>query len=132
MHTSYWSRHVCLLAIAGALASALTGCSAADENDSGEETQSVAPTVVKERAADVLAQRALPTKERPVTIDYEAAPEVQTRSGNVGLPRGAVTSDQPCEDEGDCTTWHTPHCYLNLEQCYQGLCVMKKKAGCTP
>ena len=53
-------------------------------------------------------------------------------AANVGLPRGAITSNQTCEDEGDCTTWHAPQCYLNLEQCYKGLCVMKKKAGCTP
>lgn len=52
-------------------------------------------------------------------------------AANVGLPRGAITSGQSCEDEGDCTTWQAPHCYLNLEQCYNGLCVMKKKAGCT-
>ena len=51
-------------------------------------------------------------------------------AANVGLPRGAVTSDHSCQDDIDCTTWHAPHCYRNLEQCYKGLCVMKKLAGC--
>ena len=116
--------------MAGALA--IAGCSAADENSTGEETQSLTAVTVKERAGDVLAARELATKQLAETVEYEAAPEIQTRSGNVGLPRGAVTSDQPCEDDGQCTVWHPPPCYRNLEQCYQGLCVMKKLSGCTP
>ena len=130
MHTRYSSRHLWLLGITGALA--LAACSAADENSTGEETQSLTAVTVKERAGDVLAARELATKQLAETVEYEAAPEVQTRSGNVGLPRGAVTSDQPCEDDGQGTVWHPPPCYRNLEQCYQGLCVMKKLSGCTP
>lgn len=53
-------------------------------------------------------------------------------AANVGMPRGAITSNQSCENDANCSTWHAPQCYLNLEQCYKGLCVMKKKAGCTP
>ncbi len=46
------------------------------------------------------------------------------------MPRGAITSDRPCEDDLECNSWETPKCYRNLQQCYNGLCLIRKIAGC--
>jgi hypothetical protein len=128
MHTRYSSRHVWLLGITTTLA--LSACSAADENSTGEETQSLTAVTVKARADDVLAPRELATKQLAETVEYEAAPEVQTRSAQ--FPKGAVTSDRPCQDDYDCNSWQTPPCYRNLQQCYKSLCLIRPISGCTP
>jgi len=52
-------------------------------------------------------------------------------AANVQLPRGAYTSNHACEDDGECASWSAGHCLLNMEWCYNGLCVVKKKIGCT-
>jgi hypothetical protein len=127
MYLRYLSGCIWLFGVA-----AMASCSAADESASHDETQNLSQVTPKERARDLLSRKERATDPLGELGEYEAAPEVQTRAGNVGLPRGAVTSDHPCEDEGDCVTWDTPRCYRNIEYCYKGLCAMKKMTGCIP
>jgi hypothetical protein len=48
------------------------------------------------------------------------------------MPRGAVTSDQGCQDDYECNAWDPPECYSNIQQCYNGHCLMRKISGCIP
>jgi hypothetical protein len=55
---------------------------------------------------------------------------VSSGCGASQMPRGAVTSERSCSDDSQCEAIETPQCFTSVQQCYNGLCLIKRKTGC--